>query len=204
MIKNMVFLLSLVLAPAAVLAQTTTTTPGAAPQTYPNRGFANTNQAGVGGLSFSNGAGQNFTPEELASQLQNLRAAIDQTLPILSAFNQHASNSIAPGRQTVTGALSGIVSDALRRNRVGQGNTAGQSSFGSSNLLSILHSLVNTNSTGAFGASPSNAQDLIALQSNLESAGTLLQRLNVSPNPNPMATPSPQPYPGGNLSPTGR
>lgn len=202
MIKKLIFLFSLGCAPAALLAQPTT--PVQTPPTYPHPGFANTNQAGVGGLTFSNGAGQNFTPEELATQLQNLRAAIDQTMPILSAFNEHASNSIPSGRQTVTGALSGIVSDALRRNNAGQGSTTGQTSFGSSNLLAILHSLVNTNSTGAFGASPSNAQDLIALQNSLQSAGAILQRLNVSPSPNPLAAPSPQPYPGGNLSPTGR
>jgi hypothetical protein len=171
------------------------------PQNAVNAGGFNTNQLGISGLTFSNRTGQVFSPDDLAMQLQNLRSAVDQSLPILSAFNEHYSNSVAGRRQTVAGTLSGIVSDVLHRNQTTNPNTTGnQSSFGASNLLSILHGLMNTNSTGAAGSPPSNTQDLIVLQDELQLVASSLQRLNVSVISNQFTTP----YNNGNLTPTGR
>src|SRR3569832_1913533 len=115
------------------------------PQTSPNYGAqgynANSRAATTtGSETFSNQVGQAFSPNQLATQLQNLRAVVDQTLPLLSAFNQSYSNA-APEKQTVGGALSGIVSDVLHRNQSSQ-NTS-QSSLNGSNLLGILRGLLN-------------------------------------------------------------
>ncbi len=200
MIKRTI-VIGLITGATSVLAQTT---PVPAPQTYPYPAYANTNQFGAGNPTFANGAGQNFTPEQLATQLQNLRSAIDQTLPMLSAFNQQYSNSAAGGKQSVRSEISGIVSDVFHRNQGANQNNAGRSSFSTSNLLSMLHGLLSTNSTSATAATPANAQDLIALQNDLQPVESILQRLNVTPNPTPMAAPYSQPYQGGNLSPTGR
>src|ERR1043165_6081730 len=80
--------------------QTPQTYPAQTPQTYPAPGAAGYNQQGMGGLTFSNRMGQTFSPNDLASQLQNLRGVVDQTLPLLSAFNENYSNSVTGGRQT--------------------------------------------------------------------------------------------------------
>jgi hypothetical protein len=177
------------------------------------------NQQGVGGsgggLTFSNRLGQTFSADDLATKLQNLRSAVDQALPALTAFNENYSNNVVTGsRQTVGGALSGLVSDVLHKNQSsGQNSSSGQGGvLSASNVLSVLRGILNTNSTGVSGATPGSAQDLVALQSDLQPVLAVLQRLNVgagvnpisTPNPNPNAT-TPQPqYPNGALTPTGR
>ena len=146
-----------------------------------------------GGILFSNQSGQAYSTQDLASQLQNLRAAIDQALPALSAFNQSYSNMNNGGKQTVGGALSGIASDLLHRN---QGSTT-------SNLLSALQGVLQPkSSTSLSTATPNtpNPQDLVALQNDLQPVISVLQRLNVNPAPNPSSAP----YPNGGVTPTGR
>jgi hypothetical protein len=169
-------------------------------------------QLGTGGLTYSNRLGQTFSADELASNLQALRAAIDQALPALAAFNEHYSNSLTAGKQTVGGTLSGIVSDVLHKNQTaGQSSTTTQTSLNTSNLLSVLGGLLNKNSTvtSGSGSTPGNAQDLVALQNDLQPVLAVLQRLNVGPSVNPVSTPNPtgvtpQTYPNGSLTPTGR
>ena len=205
MTRKLIFVSTAMLTALSVLAQNGPTPP---PQAVPQQNSINTSQPEAHGLIFSDRSGQNFTPEDLAMQLQNLRAVVDQTLPILSAFNEQSSNSMATGAQGVGGALSGIVSDVLHRNRgTGQENVAGQSSLHASNLLAILHGLLNTNSPKAATTSPANPQDLIALENDLRPVATLLQRLNVSGNSNFVSAPYHGPStasPGANPAPTGR
>jgi hypothetical protein len=153
-----------------------------------------------GGILFSNQAGQAYSTHDLASQLQNLRAAIDQALPALSAFNQSYSNMNTGGNQTVGGALSGIVSDVLHRNQGSTQTGAGQSST-TSNLLSALQGVLHpNNSTTTASSGTPNPQDLIALQNDLQPVLSVLERLNVNPAPNR----GPAPYPNSGVSPTGR
>ena len=206
MTRKLVFISTAILTAVSVLAQTDPTQPS---QTYSPQNYSiNTNQPEARGMTFSNRSGQNFTPEDLASQLQNLRTVVEQTLPILSAFNEQSSNATSAGTQSVGGALSGIVSDVLHRNRsTGQENVASQGSLRASNLLAILHGLLNTNSTSTATASPANPQDLISLENDLRPVASLLQRLNVSGNSNFVNAPSYQrstTYPGANPTPTGR
>lgn len=163
-------------------------------------GAYNPNQSPVGGVLFSNRTGQAYSAQDLAAQLQNLRSAIDQTLPILSAFNESYSNSNNSGRETVGGALSGIVSDVLHRNQSSGQSYAGQSST-TSNLLAALHGLLSkNNSSAAAPASTPNPQDLVSLQSDLEPVLSVLQKLNVNGSSNQITAP----YPNGGFAPTGR
>jgi hypothetical protein len=178
---------------------------------YNNQPGYNNNQPVAGGVMFSNNLGQTFSANQLAAQLQTLRNVVDQTLPMLTAFNENASNSAGGGKSTVGGALSGIVSDVLHRNQNNQNSSStytGQGSSTASNLLSVLHGLLNNNPNGATGTTP-NPQDLVTLQNDLQPVVSVLQRLNVNANPNPMTTPNqygttPQPYPNNGLTPTGR
>jgi hypothetical protein len=156
------------------------------------------NQPGAGGVLFSNRVGQTYSAQDLAFQLQNLRNVVDQTLPILSAFNESYSNSNNGGHQTIGGALSGIVSDVLHRNQNQTQNstpsTTGQS-LSTSNLLSALQGLLHKNSstsTSTTMATP-DPQDLISLQTDLQPVITVLQRLNVLANSNQIVTPYPNP-----------
>lgn len=184
--------------------------PGQTPQNYSYPGNAITNQPTAGGVMFSNRFGQTYSANELAAQLQNLRSIVDQTLPLLSGFNDAYSNSISGGRQTVGGALSGIVSDVFHRNQQpGQTTGTSQGAFSTTNLMAVLHGLLNTNSAGAAGTAPGNAEDLKALETALQPVASILQRLNVSPTP--AAFPNQTPYnngtvpmPNPNISPTGR
>lgn len=222
MIKNVISVLAVLWGTATLVGQT----PALAPQTYPGqtypaqayppqsypnqaypyRGYQNqnTNQFGAGQPAFSNGAGQTFTPAQLAAQLQNLRSVIDQTVPILSAFNQQYSNSLTGSQQGIRGELSGIVSDVFHRNQPAGQNYAVGNAFSSTNLLAALSSLLNRNSTGATGANPADAQDLITLQNDLQPVESILQQLNVTPSPVQQNAPYGQPYPGTYPTPTGR
>ena len=207
MTKRWIPLLVAICGATSMMAQTA---PVQTPQNLAGPGSINTNELGIGGLTFTNRTGQTFSPDELASQLQNLRSAIDQALPVLSAFNENYSNSVSGGKQTIGGTLSGIVSDVLHRNQgASQNATANQSSLGATNLLAILHNLLNTNSSnGAVGAAPGTSQDLVALQNGLQPVATILQRLTLSSGSSLPTTPlsngsTAQPY-NGNLTPTGR
>jgi hypothetical protein len=156
------------------------------------------NQPGAGGVLFSNRVGQTYSAQDLAFQLQNLRNVVDQTLPILSAFNESYSNSNNGGHQTIGGALSGIVSDVLHRNQNQTQNstpsTTGQS-LSTSNLLSALQGLLHKNSSTSTSTTMATAdpQDLISLQTDLQPVITVLQRLNVLANSNQIVTPYPNP-----------
>jgi hypothetical protein len=213
--KNFVFLLVACGALSAV-AQTSSD-PATQVQTQPANVSNGQQGAGGlgGGLTFSNRLGQTFSADDLATKLQNLRSAVDQALPALTAFNENYSNNVVTGRRpTGGGTLSGLVSDVLHKNQsVGQNSPNAQGgTFSATNVLSVLHGLLNTNSVEASGSTPGNAQDLIALQSDLQPVLAMLQRLNVGPSINPLSTPNPNPnttpaqpqYPNGGLTPTGR
>ena len=196
--KKMLSLLTLCLGAASIWAQNF---PATNPQSEVGARGSTNNMTSSGGVTFSNQVGQSFSANQLATQLQTLRSAVDNTLPLLSAFNQSYSNSVSGTQGSasgVSGALSGIVNDVFHRNQGAQNN--GQSFMSASNLLSMLHGLLNTNSTGAGSTPPANAEDLKTLQTELQPVAAVLQRLNVSPAP---TTPN-NGYSNGNLTPTGR
>src|SRR3954471_24145982 len=75
----------------------------------------------AGGLTFTNKQGQNFSVDQLANELKTLRSTIDQTMPMLLAFNESYSNNISSDG-TLTGKISGLLSGALKRNESATNN----------------------------------------------------------------------------------
>ncbi|HLH53983.1 MAG TPA: hypothetical protein VKY92_10255 [Verrucomicrobiae bacterium] len=213
--NTFLILLSCVTTATTALAQVPESQPpqspsyqGQVPQNYSYNGNVVRNQQAAGGVMFTNSSGQTFTANDLALQLQNLRSAVDQAIPVLSAFNENYSNSVGGGRQTVGGALSGIVSDVLHRNQQTSGANQ-SSSFSGTNLLAILHGLLNTNAASSTMGAPANAEDLRTLETDLQPVASILQRMNVSPAANSFGTQNPYNNPSlpsrnQSLSPTGR
>ena len=153
--------------------QPTTAAPAPAPA-YNSQPGANT-PLGGSSVTFTNTSGQAFTVEQLATQLRNLRAAVDQTLPMLTAFNQNAANGASQG---LAGRLEGLVSNALNRNGGSPAMT---------NLLSSLRGMLGTQSGTTQATDAKTAQDLVTLQNDLQPIPSLLQGMNVggSTVPNP-------------------
>lgn len=158
-------------------------------------------------LTFTNSSGQSFTVDQLAAQLRNLRAVVDQTLPLLTAFNQSAAATSSS--QGLAGRLEGLVSGALSRNGAGSPTVA--------NLLTSLRGMLGTTNTTAPGTDAKTAQDLATLQNDLQPIPSLLQSMNVgsgssSSMPNPsqvISAPANAGYnatnaPGTAPTPTGR
>jgi len=157
--------------PTPTLPRSTTPTPPG--WTNQPGGFGN-----LGDMSITNSSGESFSQEEIQSQLVELRSAIDQILPALNAISQVHSNSTA-GTPTggVVGGIASVLGGVLDRNT---NNATGKSSTnGFGRVLRDAISAATTNST-----SPNFAQlrDLVALQSHLQAATPILDRLGVSTN----------------------
>lgn len=152
------------------------------PGVIPNTNNANSN------LTLTNNLGGAFSVEQLGSQLQTLRATVEQTLPLLSAFNQRYS-AAQPGT-TLGRAVQNILSENKNQQ---SGSTAGREI---TNVLAALGALVSTNNNQSVSAS--TLQDLATLQKDLQPVEQLLQNLNFTARPtNRVFTP-------GVPSPTGR
>jgi hypothetical protein len=157
-----------------------------------------TNELGPNNLSFTNHSGTSYSVEQLAGQLQNLRTSVEQTLPMLSAFNETFSNSVSHGGSSVVGAISGILSGALDRKTAN--NTSGHST---TNLLTVLQRLLTTNGPASTTINPNRVQDLNNLQKDLQPVASVLQSLNVAGSSGNRPSAEPGSAPGG-LTPTGR
>jgi hypothetical protein len=194
MIKPAVFI-ALALSALSAFAQSEAT-PGYRPQAS-----SSSNQAGAS--TFSNQTAQTFSVDQLASQLQNLRTAVQQTLPSLTALNQNYSNSVSG---EVGGAVSGLLSRALNRNQQNNVTSAPQSSLTVSNLVGALANLLSTNRNGGTPMPQNTLRDLEALQNSLQPVVAILDRLNVSNlSTNQFATPyNNTPLSTNRLTPTGR
>ncbi len=127
----------------------------------------NTNYSAGNNLTLTNGAGGAFSVEQLGSQLQALRATVDQTLPMLSAFNQRYS-AAQPGS-----TLGRAVQNIFSGNKSQQGgNTAGQEI---TNVLAALGALVNTNNQNV---SATTLKDLATLEKDLQPVEQVLRSLS--------------------------
>jgi hypothetical protein len=119
-------------------------------------------------MTFSNSTGQTFTVDQLANQLKMLRSAVDQTLPMLTAFNQ--SSAATGNSKDIKGRLEGLVSGALNRN-------SGSPTV--SNLLTSLKGVLGSNANTASATDAKTLEDLATLQNDLQPLPPLLQNLNV-------------------------
>lgn len=175
-----------------LLAQDTTT--GQPPSPVISAG---TNQS-WGGLTFTNQSGQVLSVEQLATQLQSLRASVERTLPLLTQFNQQAgaTNGLAGA---ISGLLSGVLGKDSRHN-AGDSTTSGGQRL--TNVLSALGALVSTNSQGGVSIDPETVRSLAALQRDLQPVADALRNLNLSATN--QASGSPDPANAGGVTPTGR
>ena len=143
--------------------------------------------------TFTNRSGASFSTEQLATQLQNLRSTVDQSLPMVTAFTETASNAAPSGARSLAGTVTQILSGVLNRNS-GQTNSAAGTSTGGTNILGTLQGLLTTNSASSTSFSADALRDLASLQAELQNLSTTLQKLNVSGGTNF----------GSGLTPTGR
>ncbi len=70
--------------PPSTISQPAPATPDTNQSSHPSA----TNLLSQSNLTFTNSAGTVFSVDQLAGQLQNLRQAVEQTLPMLTAFTQ--------------------------------------------------------------------------------------------------------------------
>jgi len=152
--------------------------------------ISQTNQAAGTGTVLTNKAGQTFSVEQLAAQLRSLRGNIESALPMLAAFNESAS---ATQNKSLTGRLTDIVSHEL--NKGGQTNSGGFNS-----VVGALRGLINTNNAATDTSDARAAQQLVALQNQLQPVLKSLQDLNVQGT---AASGQPSTSTSTNLTPTG-
>jgi hypothetical protein len=145
--------------------------------------------------TFTNRSGASFSTAELASQLQQLRTLVDQTLPVLSAYTETVSNTAGTGNHTLGGAVTDILSGVLNRQGNQQaGGATGNHVFSSTNVVNVLQGLLTTNSTGSSSGNKAALKDFADMQNQLQALNATLQRLNITGTTNS----------AGNLTPTGR
>jgi hypothetical protein len=199
--KNKAALLGILLTTLSTQGQTTPNSPAVQPQAA-----SDASRTGASNLTFNDGSGQNFSVDQLASQLQNLRSAVDQTLPVLAAFNQNYSNSLVGGSQSLGGTVSGILSGAINKSGQKTSAPAGQGAISMSNIVTALQGLLSTNHSGSLPVNQNNLRDLVALQNSLQPVTSILQNLNVAGiSSNQFAQPyNVTPLSTNGLTPTGR
>ena len=148
---------------------------------------ASSQNANASGLSFTNNSGQQFSVDDLAAQLRNLRASIERTLPMLSAFNQNYSNS-TPGTasQALENRVSSYVSGFLNK-RSSQNAAASTNSTGTeavSNLVARLGGALGANTGTTAPVDANTLRRLTELQQELQNLSPTLAALNISTNSN--------------------
>lgn len=143
---------------------------------YQAQGYTNNTTAlGASNLNFTNQTGQVFSVGQLASQLQNLRAAIYQTMPALTAFNKQYGSSAA-GSQSLASRLSSIVSGSSPT------PANGQNASELTKVEDALRNLLSKNNNGATPVTANMITDLQTLQRDLQPVPALLQDLNIGSN----------------------
>jgi hypothetical protein len=154
---------------------TTNTSASTAPTT-------GTSSTAASGLAFTNKQGQSFSVDQLANELKTLRSTIDQTMPMLQAFNESYSNNVASDG-TLTGKISGLLSGALKRNESATNNNNGstQNSGRYSDVVGALQGLLSKNNPNSSTPISANTiRDLETLYGQLQPVSGTLQNLNVN------------------------
>ena len=136
------------------------------------------------GVSFTNKQGQTYSVDKLADELKTLRSTVDQVMPMLQAFNETYSNSVS-GDRTLTGRLSGLLSDSLHRNESATSNNNNNSSSTQSsgrygNVVTALQGLLSKNNPNSPPVSANTVRDLETLYGQLQPVSSTLQNLNVN------------------------
>ncbi len=140
-------------------------------------------QSRMGDIAFTNQAGKVYTMGDLTSRLQELRTAVDEALPLLSAFNENYSNTASSHAGGLAGAISGILSGARRNNgSQDQAASSGQRSPALSNIVGVLQGLFRTNApaSGSASVNTNTVHDLLALEGELEPVASVLRNMNLN------------------------
>jgi hypothetical protein len=113
--------------------------------------------------------------QQLATQLENLQSAVEQTLPELSSFNQTLSNA-APASHSWGTTISNLVSGTLNR---GSSSSTAETHMSPtlSNLLAKVRGRLGTTNTPNTASTSVGASELATLQSQLQAVDTTLRRL---------------------------
>ncbi len=151
-----------------------------------------TSELGMANLSFTNSAGQRYTVNQLAGSLQNLQGAVNQALPLLSAFNENYSNTVSANQGTLAGAISGILSG----NRNGASQQGATNSSRLSSLLGALQGMLGNTNGPATAVNTNTVNGLLALQGELQPVVSTLRSLNLQP----YATSTTSTSPGNRIS----
>jgi hypothetical protein len=170
-------------------------------QSVPSGTLSSTNQTAASTSSsavFTNSSGQTFTADQLAENLKNLRAAIEQTIPMITAISETYSNS-AGRDKSWTGRLSEFVSGALSKEGQGTNQSSSRLNEVVGTVRGFFGSKTNA-STVSTAADDTTMQKLVTLENQLKPVVPTLDQLNVaSAASGSQVISSPKP-----LTPTGR
>ena len=174
--RTTILLSAMAVIAVSVIAVTPSSDAVSAPKSSSTTG---TNQSGFGGLTFTNRSGQVVSSEDIQNQLAELRRAIEEATPVLSAVTQSYSNSAAAQKLSVAEGIAGVLGGILAGNT---NKASGESASGSTNALGRILQGVLGATTNAAPVNAAEFKDLVALQQHLQAVGPILQRLGVSTN----------------------
>jgi hypothetical protein len=152
--------------------------------------------AAAANLTFTNSAGKSYTVDNLATQLQRLQQAVDETLPVLTAFNETfgaTNTTTVTGSRTLVGSLSNAVAGVWQRRSNRDTNTLAATPTDSStkgktyvtNAVAVLRDLLapsggTASATAATSSLDNNTvQELVTLQTNLQPTASILKDLHL-------------------------
>lgn len=184
-------------------------TPAPVTSAPPPGTISSTNALGMGNVTFTNSSGQSYTMPQLAGQLQNLRAAVEDSLPLLSAFNETFSNTLSGSQGTLASAIFGIFSGNRNSASQEQGNATNANSSRLGNLLGALQGILGNTNAPTTALNTNTVHDLVALENELQPVASILRSLNLQPAANTAISGSPGnrigfPPPAAPPTPTGR
>ncbi len=180
--SNLVFIMTLVslVSASTVLAQSGSDRISRPRDNAPVQGATSP----TGELTFTNRNGSTYNMADLTSRLQQLRTAVDQALPLLSAFNENFSNTASTQPGGLAGVISGIFSGRSSGNSQDHSGSSTRRSPALSNIVGALQGLLGTNAAGSRLAGPTvntnTVHDLLALESELQPVASVLRNLNLN------------------------
>jgi len=179
--KTTIIVLTATFSAILAIAQNPSTTFPPSPPSPRGSSFGRTNQFRLGNFGstmITNSQGQTYSPDQIESQLVDLRAAVNQVMPALSAITEVYSNSAAGSQTGVVGGIAGVLGGVLDQNT--NNNATGQSS--TNTLGRILRDAISAASTNATTTNVTQLRDFVILQTHLQAINPVFDRLGVSSN----------------------
>ena len=178
--KTKILFLAALFSAILATAQSPSTTPPMPSPGNATGGFGRTNQLRLGNFGttlITNSQGQVYSPDQIESQLVDLRTAVNQVIPALNAITEVYSNSTAGTQGGVVGGIAGVLGGVLDR------NTNNATTGSSTNTLGrILRDAISAATTNTTTTNFAQLQDFVTLQSHLQAMNPVFDRLGVSSN----------------------